>query len=123
MAHLHLAYDLPVLLLVICRNRPTATWAAGPFESRIGNQTSQILRPLVLGPDDLPEITDESTVVRQPALASLAAIAHSEGEKTTATLGVLARGIRSLDRDTATYLRGLLRSGLVGHPQPQLRQP
>jgi hypothetical protein len=65
-------------------------------------------------PVGLPEITDESTVVRQPALATLAAIVHSESEEITSMLGVLARGIRSLDGGTATYLCGLLEVGLEG---------
>ncbi|MEV2233443.1 hypothetical protein AB0H69_33370 [Streptomyces phaeochromogenes] len=29
-AHLQAKYGLPVLLLVVCRDRPTAKWAAGP---------------------------------------------------------------------------------------------
>ena len=119
-AHLHVSYRLPVLLLVLCPNRPTATWAVGPFESRIGNWTSQALHPLVLGPDDLPEITDESSVFHQPALATLAAIVHSESEKITDTLEVLARGIRSLDRDTATYLSKMLEVGLEDTPAEEI---
>ncbi|GCB47583.1 hypothetical protein [Streptomyces sp. NL15-2K] len=119
-AQLHMTYHLPVLLLVICRNRPTATWAAGPFEHRIGTWTSQILRPLVLGPDDLPEITDEPTVIRQPALATLATIVHSDSEKITNMLGVLVGGIRSLNRETATYLCELLEVGLEGTPGEEI---
>lgn len=111
-ARLHLMYELPILLLVVCRNRTTATWAAGPFESRFGTWTFQVLRPLVLGPDDLPEIMDASSIAQQPVLATLAAITHSEGEKITDALEALARGMRSLDRDTALYLCRLLEVGL-----------
>jgi hypothetical protein len=54
-AYLSTRYDLPVLLLVVCRDRSTASWAAGPFECRVGTWTSQVLCPLVLGPDNVQE--------------------------------------------------------------------
>ncbi|MER6010513.1 hypothetical protein [Streptomyces bluensis] len=115
-AYLQMTYDRPALLLVVCRNRSTAAWAAGPFESRLGTWTSQSLHPFVLGPDNLPQITNESMVVRQPALAALAAIAHSESESVAAVLAVLARGLRALDRHTAMYVRELLEAGLMATP-------
>ncbi|MEW2401606.1 hypothetical protein [Streptomyces sp. NPDC046862] len=114
--HLQMTCERPVLLLVICRNRFTATWALGPFESRIGAWISHSLHPLVLGPDNLPEITDASTVIRQPALATLAAIAHGESPRITAAREALARGLRSLDNHTSVYLCELLEAGLLDAP-------
>ncbi|MGW0825112.1 hypothetical protein [Streptomyces sp. NPDC002845] len=49
-AHLRARYDLPVLLVVVCWDRPTAAWAAGPFECGIGLWTTQVTRPFVLDP-------------------------------------------------------------------------
>ncbi len=115
-AYLHMTYELPVLLLVVCRSPSTAIWAAGPFESRIGTWRSQVLQPLVLGPDDLPEITNDSMVVQQPALAALSAIVHGDSEKSSSALEALARGIRSLDRNTATYLCQFVEVGLEDAP-------
>jgi hypothetical protein len=51
-AYLRAKFRLPVLLVAVCRNRPTASWAAGPFESRVGTWTTQVTRPFVLGPDN-----------------------------------------------------------------------
>lgn len=121
-AFLHVTYDLPVLLLVVCRNQPTTSWATGPFEFRIGSWTSQILHPLTLGPDTLPEIVDASTAARQPMLATLAAIAHGEGTESGARLEILTRAMRSLNRDTALYLGELLEAGLGDTAVPPARE-
>jgi hypothetical protein len=84
---------------------------------RVGGWTSQILRPLVLGPDSLPEIVDASTAERQPLLAALAAAVHSESEKVGATLGAVTHAMRSLDKETAVYLCELLDVGLRARPR------
>ncbi|MFD7241258.1 hypothetical protein [Streptomyces massasporeus] len=102
-AYLHAKFRLPVLLVVVCRNGPTASWAAGPFESRVGTWATQVTRPFVLGPDNVPEITDESLVAREPDLATFSAIVHSEGKNAPAILGMGARGMRSFDKATAKY--------------------
>ncbi|WP_405617972.1 hypothetical protein [Streptomyces sp. NBC_00076] len=115
-AYLHAKFNLPVLLLTVCRNRPTAAWAAGPFECRVGPWATQVTRPFVLGPDTVPRITDESAVARQPALATFAAIVHSEDEGIVAILELLARGMRSFDKPTAKYWSELLEIGLEDTP-------
>ncbi|WP_306819873.1 hypothetical protein [Streptomyces sp. CA-210063] len=115
-AYLHAKFNLPVLLITVCKNRPTAAWAVGPFMSRVGTWTTQITQPFVLGPDNVPEITDESSVARQPAIATFSAIVHSEGKRITAILNMLARGMRSFDRDTAKYWCEMLEVGLRDTP-------
>lgn len=67
MSYLYAKFELPVLLVAVCRNRSTATWAAGPFECRVGPWKTQVTRPFVLGPDTVARITDESVMARQPA--------------------------------------------------------
>ncbi|MFE6526031.1 hypothetical protein [Streptomyces sp. NPDC057794] len=115
-AYLHAKFGLPVLLVAVCRNRPTAAWAAGPFECRVGTWTSQATRPFVLGPDNVPEITDESLVARAPAMATFSAIVHSESENAPAILDMLARGMRSFDEATAKYWCEWLEVGLENTP-------
>ncbi|GGQ73359.1 hypothetical protein GCM10010280_19560 [Streptomyces pilosus] len=44
------------------RDRSTAAWATGPFESTVGTWTSRITRPFVLGPQTVPEVTDAAVV-------------------------------------------------------------
>ncbi|MFI9755586.1 hypothetical protein [Streptomyces collinus] len=115
-AYLRAKFDLPVLLVTVCRKRSTASWAAGPFECRVGTWTTQSTRPFVLGPDNVPEITDESVVAREPAMATFSAIVHSESENAPAILSMVARGMRSLDRATAKYWCEWLEVGLENTP-------
>ncbi|MBQ1088107.1 hypothetical protein KBY47_03015 [Streptomyces sp. B93] len=116
MAYPSAKFELPVLLVAICRKRSTAQWAAGPFENRVGPWLSQVTRPFVLGPESVPEITDESAVARQPALATFSAIVHSESRGIEAILHLLARGMRSFDKETAGYWSELLEVGLENTP-------
>jgi hypothetical protein len=115
-AYLHAKFGLPVLLVAVCRNRSTANWAEGPFECRVGPWISQVTRPFVLGPDSVPEITDEAVAAREPALATFSAIVHSESPGIGAILNLLARGMRSFDKPTAKYWAELLEVGLEDTP-------
>ncbi|MFJ9715956.1 hypothetical protein ACIRPQ_08445 [Streptomyces sp. NPDC101213] len=115
-AYLSAKYAMPVLLVVVCRDRPTANWAAGPFPCAVGTWTTQVTHPFVLGPDTVPEITDESTVARQPALAVLSAIVHSESRRAPAILETLARGFQSLGRGPTKYWCEATEVGLENTP-------
>ncbi|MEV5530892.1 hypothetical protein [Streptomyces prunicolor] len=115
-AHLSAKYDMPVLLVAVCRDRSTAKWAAGPFECAVGPWPTQITRPFVLGPGTVPVITDESTVTQQPALAVLSAIVHSDDRRVPAILETLARGLLSFDPDTTAYWFEVTEVGLENTP-------
>jgi len=115
-AYLHAKFGLPVLLVTVCRNPATATWAAGPFNCRVGTWTTQITQPFVLGPGNTPLITDESVVARQSAIAAFSAMVHSESKKITAILDTLARGMRFFDKGTAMYWCELVEVGLGETP-------
>lgn len=115
-SYLHAKYGLPVLLVTVCRNRSTAAWAAGPFECRVGPWATQVTRPFVLGPDTVPPITDESEVARQPALATLSAVVHSESQDIAAILKLLALGMRSFDKVTVKYWSEWVEIGLENTP-------
>lgn len=65
-SYLRAKYDLPVLLVAVCRDPSTAAWAMGPFECSVGPWTTQVTRPFVLGPQTVPEVTDEAVVAQQP---------------------------------------------------------
>jgi hypothetical protein len=70
---LHSRYDCPAVLLVVTPGRGSAAWAAEPIA--IGHP-GFVLRPLVLGPDLMPVITDVAEAVAVPELAVLSGIAH-----------------------------------------------
>ncbi|MEV7016540.1 hypothetical protein [Streptomyces sp. NPDC093991] len=111
-AYLHAKYGLPVLLVVVCRDRSTAAWAMGPFDCAVDPWTTQITRPFVLGPQTVPEVTDEAVVAQQPALAALSAIVHSGGRRTAAILETVAHGLMAFEPDTTKYWFEVVEVGL-----------
>ncbi|MFI2377082.1 hypothetical protein ACH5AO_18695 [Streptomyces sp. NPDC018964] len=115
-AYLRAKYDLPVLLVAVCRDRSTAAWAMGPFECTVGPWTTQVTRPFVLGPQTVPEFTDETVVAQQPALAALSAIVHSQSRRAATILETVARGLASFDRDTTKYWFEVVEVGLESTP-------
>jgi hypothetical protein len=77
----------PFVVLVVTPSAATARWAARPIELGGGNQ----YRPLVVGPDGVPKLTDHARARREPQLAVLSVMAHGRGKVTTATaIGVAA---------------------------------
>ncbi|MCD7440380.1 hypothetical protein K4B79_19405 [Streptomyces lincolnensis] len=115
-AHLRAKYDMPVLLVAVCKDRHTAAWAAGPFECAVGPWTTQVTRPFVLGPETVPKVTDESLVARQPGLAALSAIVHSEDRRAAAILEAVARGLVSFAPPTTAYWFEVVEIGLEDTP-------
>ncbi|MGC2997723.1 hypothetical protein ACPF8X_04760 [Streptomyces sp. G35A] len=115
-AYLHAKYDLSVLLVVVCRDRSTASWATGPFECAVDPWTTQVTRPFVLGPQTVPEVTDETVVARQPALAALSAIVHSDSRRAAAILETVARGLMAFEPDTTKYWFEVVEVGLESTP-------
>ncbi|MFD6096179.1 hypothetical protein ACFVWN_22910 [Nocardiopsis flavescens] len=65
----------PAVLVVLCPDRPSAAWCAGPIE--IGHP-GFVLRPLVIGPEQTPVITDPDRARELPELTVLSAHAHGD---------------------------------------------
>jgi len=77
----------PFVVLVVTPSAATAKWSARPIELGGGNQ----YRPLVIGPDGVPKLTDHARARREPQLAVLSVMAHGRREVTTAVaVGVAA---------------------------------
>jgi hypothetical protein len=71
-AYLHRKHRVPVTLIVLVFDPAVARWAK---RSRsIGSNV--VFRPLVIGPEDLPEITSTDDALAHPSLAVLTALAH-----------------------------------------------
>ncbi|HEY5569788.1 MAG TPA: DUF4351 domain-containing protein [Gammaproteobacteria bacterium] len=67
--------EVPVCLLVVTSDEPTARWAATPID--LGGDNRFV--PLLLGPSGVPEVTDEAQAQNDPELAVLSAMAHGQG--------------------------------------------
>ncbi len=115
-AYLQAKYELPVLLLVICQDRATARWAAGPFTCGALGWTALSTHPLVLGPENVPVITDPSVAARDLAMAAFSALTHGRSKDTGAILDALARALRATDKKSADYYSDLLDVGLGNTP-------
>ncbi|WP_433545987.1 hypothetical protein ACQPZG_13115 [Streptomyces sp. CA-294286] len=119
LAHLHAKYGLPVVLVVVCRDRATAAWASSPVDFGTSQWPSLTLRPLVLGPHNLPVFTDPVLAAQDVPLASLSAIAHSRDPEAGAILKALVVALTTIDPDTALVYAELTEQGLGNTPAAQ----
>ncbi|WP_328358735.1 hypothetical protein OG800_21230 [Streptomyces sp. NBC_00445] len=104
--YLQAKYKLPVLLLVVCQDRATAKWAAGPFDCGTRGWTALRTYPLVAGPDNMPVIIDARTVAKNLPLAVLSALAHARSRDGDAILEAIGSALQELletDPATAKY--------------------
>lgn len=86
-AALRARLDCPVVLLVLTPDPGVARWARGPF--RTGHPGFD-LRPVVIGFDDLPRITDPAQVDGLPELAVLSALANPDLEVVDAAIAAIS---------------------------------
>ncbi|AJE85377.1 hypothetical protein SLNWT_5001 [Streptomyces albus] len=115
-SHLYAKYKVPPLLLVVCQDRSTARWAAGPFRIGPPQWATLQLRPLVVGPDNTPVITDPSTAAEDIPLAALSAITHAYDKGADAILKALAGALKTVDETTAGTFVELVSLGLTNSP-------
>ncbi|MFD4438364.1 hypothetical protein ACFWPK_01140 [Nocardia sp. NPDC058519] len=59
------------MLVVVCHDKETATWAGKPMTLTYRSWTSFTLQPLVLGPHNVPAITDPAEVLADTDAAQL----------------------------------------------------
>ncbi|MFI1419640.1 hypothetical protein ACH4VX_16875 [Streptomyces sp. NPDC020731] len=78
LAYLYAKYRLPPVLLVVCQDRATASWAAEPI--RVGScfHTSMQIFPLVLGPKNLPLIADPEEAAQDIPVTAFSVLAHAK---------------------------------------------
>ncbi|MCF6523523.1 hypothetical protein [Streptomyces sp. JJ36] len=112
LAHLYAKYKLPPVLLVVCQDQRTAAWAEAP--ARIGppEWPALTLRPLVLGPHNVPAITDPARAAQDIPLATLSAMTHGKDPHADEILRALASALKTLDEDTASIFIEITELGL-----------
>ncbi|MFE2358562.1 hypothetical protein [Streptomyces parvulus] len=93
LAHLYAKYRLPPYLLVVCKDKATASWAAEPIRVGRAFHTSLVVFPLVLGPGVLPVITEADEAARDLGVAVFSALAYAKDPGLTAILDALASGV------------------------------
>ncbi|MBC7300483.1 MAG: hypothetical protein H5T78_05965 [Nocardia sp.] len=106
-------YKLPVILVVICHDHATARWATTPMKLGHAFWTAITLHPLVLGPHNVPAITDPVVVVQDLPLAALSAITHAREAEIGAILVAIVAGIRRLGgNETTEFYVELIEQGI-----------
>jgi len=99
-ATLHARPGCPVLLLVVCPDPAVAAWCAAPI---VVGDPGLVLTPLVLGPAEVPVVTDLTLARRSPELAVLSAMAHGHGARPGQTMvfEALLAALNVVDHDHA----------------------
>ncbi|MEU3354814.1 hypothetical protein [Streptomyces sp. NPDC037389] len=116
LSYLKAKYGCPALLLVVCQDKATADWAAGPFRLGPEGWTALSVHPLVLGPGNVPVITDPARASRHLAPATFSAMTHGRGQEAPAILEALARALNTADPESVAYYSELLEIGLGNSP-------
>jgi len=86
------------VLLVVTPDPVVAAWSATPIE--IGHP-GWTLRPLVLGPQQLPVVTDPDLACQHPELVVLSTITHCEHPDREQVFHALFAALDSIDPDLA----------------------
>ncbi|MCQ8769881.1 hypothetical protein [Streptomyces telluris] len=109
-------YGHPALLLVICQDKATAEWAAGPFKLGPEGWKALAVHPLVLGPGNVPPIIDAEEAAQNLAMATFSAMTHGRSQDAPAILDALARALGTADEESVAYYSELLEIGLGETP-------
>ncbi len=113
-------YACPALLLVVCHDKATADWAAGPFRLGPEGWTALSVHPLVLGPGNVPVIISPDRAARNLALTAFSAMTHAREQEAPAILEALASALASADPESNAYYSELLEIGLGNTPAREI---
>lgn len=108
----------PVLLLIITPDPAVAAWAAPSITSGPDNTT----RPLVLGPDQIPHITDPAQALRHPALALLSARAHGHQQRGLTGFRAAIAALAGLDTTRRRMYIDLIFAGIRPDRAQQIKE-
>ncbi|HET8657380.1 MAG TPA: hypothetical protein VFM55_00085 [Micromonosporaceae bacterium] len=108
-ATLHARLGCPVALLVVCPDQAVAAWSATPI---VVFDPGLVLRPVVLGPRQVPVVTDADTARRHPELTILSVLAHGAQPDPPAVFDALLAALDVIDRDHADLYTDLVLTAL-----------
>ncbi|MEV0847821.1 hypothetical protein AB0J21_18455 [Streptomyces sp. NPDC049954] len=110
--YLRSKYALPTVLMVVCQSRATAAWAAEPRHMGTPEWPTITLRPLVVGPHNMPVITDPDRARTDIPLTVLSAVTHAADPDVDAILKALSTALRDVSEDQANTFVELTAQGL-----------
>lgn len=113
LSYMHAKFGHQPVLIVLCPDEATARWAARPISLGIPHHPSLTVRPLVLGPGNVPVIMDAKEVARDIPIAAFSAMTHSRDENVDDILKVLGTTLtKTLPLEEATMYAELVAAGL-----------
>jgi hypothetical protein len=116
---LHARLRCPAVLLVLCPDASTATWCATPIPLGHPHFT---LHPLVLGPAQVPVITDPLTATASPELAVLSAIAHGTHPERDKIFHALLDALTTVDHQHANLYADVVLAALPAAARRHLEE-
>ncbi|MFJ3814684.1 hypothetical protein [Streptomyces sp. NPDC090056] len=119
-SYLWTKYGLPTVLLVVCQDRATAEWAALPVSSGPAYMPALSVRPIVVGPHNMPVITDPAKAAEDLALATLSAVTHAGDPDIGAILKALSTALRDVPENVADPIIEFTAQGLSKRPAQEL---
>nr|WP_145485406.1 MULTISPECIES: hypothetical protein [Streptomyces] len=120
LAYLYEKYRCEPVLIVVTQSSTTAKWASRPIRFGFRGWHSMTVRPLVLGPDNVPVITDEHWGEQDPSLSVFSAMTHGRGPQAPAILDSLAAILKTVDPDTASVYAQFVDSCLTDSQAKQM---
>jgi len=108
-ATLYARLGCAVLLLVVCPQPAVAAWCAVPI---VVGRPGLVLTPVVLGPAEVPVVTDLTVARHSPELTVLSALAHGSGPARPAVLEALLAALDKVDHDHANLYADVVLSVL-----------
>lgn len=95
----------PVVLLVVVPDKEIAAWARRPIDT---GHPGYVLSPLVIGPHDMPVVTDPLQAQSSPERAVLSAMAHGNGPRKDEVFESLLAGLTKTDDERARMYHDLV---------------
>jgi hypothetical protein len=93
------------VLLAVCPDQVVADWCAAPI---VIGPPGSVLSPVVLGPDQVPVVTDPDAARHSPELAVLSAIAHGARPDPIPIFEALLAALDVFDHDHADLYTDLV---------------
>jgi hypothetical protein len=112
LSYLKAKYDCSALLLVVCQDKRTADWAAGPFPLGLDDWPALTVHPLVVGPGNIPVVLDTDEASANLAMAAFSAMTHGRSREAPAILDGLAVALGRAGEATFDYYAEMLEIGL-----------
>jgi hypothetical protein len=101
-------HECPCVVVVVTPSASVAEWASGVVELGCGE-----FRALVLGPAQVPKITEREAALESPELTMLSLYAHSDGDE--ATLAKIVEAAYVVAKQEQDESRQALYWGLIQH--------